>query len=274
MAIRHTDIPQILIERIEASHPEPALFDVGEIETWPNDVAAQLCGHLLKRTNRATSIECDGCDWLCRKPVVVRTAPGAGGTRGFILCDEVPNLGRIPVDVDRLKQFSLSIEALRKEIQTWLSSKLNRFRPLKSQDLGIIKARYGDRRVALQMDRGVLHLLIGQNHEPLVNCLKWDLGLALDLKQLLRFANRKEQGTSSKNRYTQNRDSQRKRTEQTRRRDAKIARAAKELIAKGRNQVQAAAEISRMKFITNPSSPGRPISSRRVRRIIAEKLRK
>lgn len=274
MAIRHPDIPQILIERIEASHPEPALFDVGEIETWPTDVAAQLCGRPLKSTNRATTIGCDGCDWLCRKPVVVRRAQSSGSARGFILCDEVPNLGRIPVDIERLKQFSLSLEGLRKEIQTWLISQLNHFRPLKSQDLGIIKGRHGDRSVALQMAGGALHLLIGQHHEPLVNCLRWDLGLALDLKQLLRFANRKEQGAYSKSRYTKNRDSQRKRAEQTRRRDAKIVRTAKELIAKGRNQVQTAAEISRMEFITNPSNSGKPISSGRVRRIIAEKLHK
>ena len=48
MTIATSDIPRILIERIEESHPGPALFSAGETDEWPPEVFDALlnCGVL------------------------------------------------------------------------------------------------------------------------------------------------------------------------------------------------------------------------------------
>ena len=71
MAVRVTDIPAIILERIEVAHPAPALFSAAEIDDWPDGSLDHLreCG-ILQTAQRAEAIVCPGCSWQCHKPVV------------------------------------------------------------------------------------------------------------------------------------------------------------------------------------------------------------
>lgn len=42
MAIKARDMPRILIERLEATHPAPALFDADDTDHWPPGVLLYL----------------------------------------------------------------------------------------------------------------------------------------------------------------------------------------------------------------------------------------
>ena len=109
MAIKTADIHRILIERIEGSHPAPALFSATEIDEWPAEALDALlnCG-VLQPASRAESAWCPGCEWQCHKTVVVRTGLNSPQTEAFITCDEEPDLGRIAVPTRNLAQYGTS----------------------------------------------------------------------------------------------------------------------------------------------------------------------
>ncbi len=272
--IRAHDIPRVLIERLEAAHPEAAYFGADELEVWPDDVVPQLLADgMLKPSGRTSSADCDGCDWNCQKSIVVRKRPDGQAIKAFILCDEEPNLGRIPVDSERLKQFSFTFGGLNNFLRAALASRLANFRSLPSPRLGVIKGRYGERYVALQFFDGVLNLLVGKQRDQINNLLKWNSGLSIDTAHLRRMANRKELAAASARGYQKNREKQKMRAQETRARDAKIVQIARTLLGQGRSRTDASKEIVKMDFVRKLHGPTMPISAERVRRILAEKLR-
>ena len=156
MAIKHRDIPCILVERLEASHPASATFDADETDEWPDGIVPSLLkSGLLQETRRATALVCDGCNWSCDKPIIVRKLVASGRTRAFIQCDEEPDLGRIQVPMERLRGYRLVPRMLERFIQKAVSA-LGSPAPSRSSSshLGLIKGRYGVRPIAIFMSGG------------------------------------------------------------------------------------------------------------------------
>jgi hypothetical protein len=113
MTIATSDIPDILIERIEEAHPGPALFSAWETGEWPAEVLDVLlhCG-VLRPASRADSSWCPGCEWHCHKPVVSRTITDHPEIRAFIICDEEPGLDRISIPAPSLVQYGATLSAV------------------------------------------------------------------------------------------------------------------------------------------------------------------
>jgi hypothetical protein len=96
MAVRSSDIPALLVERIEAAHPEPALFSRTETDGWPQGALDHLVDRgFLRLAHRAESVVCPGCEWQCHKAVVVRKAKGSPEPLALIDCDEAPDHGHV-----------------------------------------------------------------------------------------------------------------------------------------------------------------------------------
>lgn len=195
MAIRATDLPQILLDRLGAAAPSPAIFAADELMEWPACAVEVLrrC-RLLEETNRATSVVCDGCERGCMKPVAVRARPGGErGARAFVACDEEPDLGRIPVEHQRLLRYSTSLTRL----AAFLASALDQDRLLKVGGdgiilLGVLSGRYESRPICLGAKDDEVTLWIGNVSRPLCGVLSWRGGaLAVDRKAIRRLADRK-----------------------------------------------------------------------------------
>ena len=109
MAIKAADIPNILVERIEAAHPAPGHFSAGETEDWPTGVLEHLLNAgVLQVANRAEVVVCPGCEYQCQKAVVVRIS-ARRERRAFINCDEEPAHGRVPINLRSLEQYSITL---------------------------------------------------------------------------------------------------------------------------------------------------------------------
>jgi len=275
MAIKPRDFPRILVERLEASHPAPAIFDADETSEWPDGIVhALLRSGLLQEARRPTTLVCDGCNWSCDKPVIVRKLVASGRTRAFIQCDEEPDLGRIQVPMERLRGYRLVLRMLDRFIQNAVAA-LGGPAPGRSASshLGLIKGRYGVRPIAIFIKDGRLTLAVGQQGKPLAELLLWSDGkVELDLAALRRLANRKETTAKSADRYSSNRKKQRARARHKASRDRRIFREASRLHALGHSWSAAAQEIAKMEFVAKENGQRKPISASRVRRVISEML--
>lgn len=194
MTIATSDIPNILIERIEGAYPGPALFSARETGDWPAEVLdILLYCDVLRSAVRADSSWCPGCEWQCHKPVVSRTNTVHLETRAFIICDEEPGLGRISIPAPSLVQYEATLSAVcgfiagRMALGTRTPSAAGA-----SFLLGTIKGRHGLSSVAVGPDSGRLMLRVGRQQEPLAEALLWDRsGLSIDRALVRRLANRK-----------------------------------------------------------------------------------
>lgn len=273
MAIQTTDILSILVERIEAAYPAPALFAADETDEWPAGVLPNLleCG-LLRQAGRAEAVTCPGCEWQCHKTVVVRSAQARSGIRAFITCDAEPALGRISVPRPSLTQYATTLRAIGAFITAIM--RFDMLRPSLSGAsflLGEVKGRHGPRRVSIILDNGHLLLAIGQQHEPLIRLLQWfESGLAFDSRHIQRLANRKEPAQIALSAaYQPDRTLQKARSRRRRGRDEAIFREAKKRHADtGGSWLTIATAIAATDLAKD--GQGRRLRPATVRRIIAE----
>lgn len=234
MTIRQTDIPTFLIARIEAAHPAPAYFDVIETDDWPADVlAALLRQRVLTEVARTESIACLGCERQCHKRVVVRQA--GAESRAFIVCDEDPGHGRIPVSLRDLRRFETGLRAFSTIIATELKigpPKISRGGS--TYALGVLGGRNGMRPVLVVIENDHLVLGVGEQREPLGRTLNWSAaGLTVDAKVVQLLADRKVSKKHSTRAYTPDRSAQQALARKTRRRDVALYTEAKKRFANG-----------------------------------------
>jgi hypothetical protein len=182
MLIDTSDIPRVLLERIGAAAPSPAIFVADELADWPHGVAEALVGcELLQMGTRAASVVCDGCEWHCVKSVVVRAAPNQDDrAQIFVVCDEEPDLGRIAIAPQRLLRHSATLLAL----ASFVARALNHDRPLERNGsflLGSISGRYGPKLTYVGVKDREVRISVGNLSQSLIELLSWRDGtLALD----------------------------------------------------------------------------------------------
>lgn len=234
MAIKAIEIPTVLIERVEAAHPAPAYFGIDETDDWPAQVLAALLRQgVLTEADRATAIDCPGCEWHCQKRVVVRRADDV--SRAFIVCDEVPQHGRVTIGLRNLRQFQTSLRS----IGLVVAGAIKAGAPKVTHGgagyaLGHVKGRNGMRSVVVGIVDGQFVLGVGKHLVAISSILACrDAELVVDRGQIQRLADRKEETASQVVGHVSDRSRQKARTTSTRQRNQSILREAKKLHAEG-----------------------------------------
>jgi hypothetical protein len=275
MAVRPADISVLLVERIQAAHPEPAVFSEVEADEWPPGALEHLLGaNILRPARRAEVMFCPGCDWQCHKPIVVRSTRKERGPQVFIVCDEEPNLGCIAVGPRSLNQYRATLAG----ISAVVSQLMNLGRPRSSAAgasflLGTIRGRQGARQVAVCLDAGQLVLRVGGEQESLIRMLRWvDGGLTMDMGHVRRFARRKDRSLALPAPRLSNRIRQKERSRRTKDRNGSIFREAKKRRAATSESWSAIAATIAATALAR-AADRRPVSAPTVRRIITDMLR-
>ena len=230
IALRASDTPTILVERIEAALPAPAHFSIHETDEWPKGVFEHLQrAGLLQADGFADAGVCPGCERQCQKSIAIRMVSSGATRQAYINCDEEPGLGRILVSLRSLTQYKATLAGM----CTFISELMKLERPLSSTAgatwlLGAIKGRHGPRQVSVGLDAGRLMFNVGRQQESLARVLRWIGGrLSVDMDHIRRLANRKESGRGSRNKYVPDRTRQLKRSLKRQSRNEAIFREAK-----------------------------------------------
>jgi hypothetical protein len=265
MTIATSDIPNILIERMESAHPAPTLFSAQETSEWPAEVVDVLLFFgVIRPAVRVDSLWCPGCEWQCHKPVVSRT-------RAFIICDEEPGLGRIAIPAPSLVQYGATLSGVCGSI----AGRMALGAPTPSAAgvsflLGTIKGRHGLCSITVGLDDGRLMLRVGRQQEPLANALLWDRsGLSIDIPLVRRLANRKGATPPSRVSRPPDRTIQQEGVRNTRARHRAIyVEASRRRAAREGNWTAIAAAVAETNLALTPT--GRRLSEASIRRIIAD----
>jgi hypothetical protein len=107
------DLLEHIFERLSGAGAGMEVFGGEETAQWPKGALEILAkSGLLERTEPAQVIECDGCERNCFMPVYIRPAEGNRPARAFISCDKPENVGRVPVELERLAQWRITGAAL------------------------------------------------------------------------------------------------------------------------------------------------------------------
>jgi len=274
---RQYDPIHAVIERVGAEYPSPSTFFGYELDEWPEGTVRIMvsCGLLLE-TSRARAAVCNGCEYACHKLVNVRTKSEAQAPTGFIVCDEEPELGRIPVPMDRLRRFRAAIDTVGRTVAGCLE--LDPSRAVTERDrvvIGNIRGRYGLRELALEIRGHGLVLTVGTQARSLTDLLAWTQGRAvIDRREIARMANRKARSAAHLAAASGGHVSAAAggRASSLSKRDLEILRHGKLLRAQGKSWPKVADEIAKLTFIKSPKDGLRPISAATVRRILTKLL--
>jgi hypothetical protein len=109
-------------------HPD----DLGDAD--PHCLGILCDAGLLTASEPAATTICDGCDRAC--PMEVQFAPGRGvsPSRAFINCDKRDDIGRVPVEMDRLRRWRASLDLIAETTATLLGTD----RPPKPLNAGLV----------------------------------------------------------------------------------------------------------------------------------------
>lgn len=104
------DVLSGLLCRLEAATDGTLIIGRNEVAGWEEGILkACLDAGLLTQATPAKSIECDGCEEACMRPVL--SFPGSP-PRAFVVCDRREDTARVPVPLHRLHQWKISYEQL------------------------------------------------------------------------------------------------------------------------------------------------------------------
>ncbi len=104
-----SDLLERILERIKSTDPRGLVFSADETAQWPAGALESLTeAGVLALAEPARVIECPGCERNCFMQVEVLPTVGKQASRVFIACDKPEDLGRVPVDPHRLKQWRTS----------------------------------------------------------------------------------------------------------------------------------------------------------------------
>lgn len=271
------DPVRVVLERVAAEYPSPALVFGYEIEEWPAGADDLLARQgLLVETSRATSAICTGCELDCHKPVLVRMTGKAGPLTAYIRCDELPDLGRIPVRPERLRRFQASLTTVARFVSAFLRLEA----PVRTgssgcQTIGTMRGRNGLRQVELNVSDGQVIVVIGQQRQELGNLFSWQpFGPEINRDHIKRLADRKDRrGILSEVESQKIRSPAEERKQRYAERNRQIWCHADRLRKQGLSASEASHRIALMPFIKSAANGLRPIAAATVRRIMARRVR-
>lgn len=96
-----------LAERLRTFDSE--IITAGETAGWPEGKLDELVSSgILNETQHASGVVCDQCEENCYIEPDIRTVPGTRETVGVFVCKRNPDVGRIEVDLNRLRQWKIN----------------------------------------------------------------------------------------------------------------------------------------------------------------------
>lgn len=112
-----------LAEGLAASRQDLIRVHLGD---WPDATADCLdvfCrSGLLREADPERATICDGCDRGCTMEVAWCADPDEPNARPFIVCDKRDDIGRVPVDTERLRSWHFSMEQIASAVSTLLGT--------------------------------------------------------------------------------------------------------------------------------------------------------
>ena len=184
-----SELLEHVFERLSRAEAGEEIFGTDEARQWPDGALVSLINaKVLRPAQPAQVIECDGCEKNCFKPVHVQAAESGRSARAFIAGDEPEDMGRIRVELDRMKQWHVTGEALAGAVARLLGFT----KPPQAEGtgkrwvLGLLEGKENKGAVTLSIEHGVTLALNGQS-VPLVHALTLSQrGLKVDRGALLR----------------------------------------------------------------------------------------
>lgn len=185
-----TGLLEIICDRLGRAETAEAFFGADETAGWPPGALDALVENgLLRRAPPTHIIECQGCEENCLMPVFVLPVENHRPARAFIACDKRDNVGRVPVDFRRLRQWQTT-----GGLVAAMLARLPGFNQcgLETGDgqpwtIGVLKGRKHKSPVALLVRDG-LKLSLAGHVVPLIGVLTIkDHILAVDKDELIRL---------------------------------------------------------------------------------------
>jgi hypothetical protein len=100
-----------LMRRAQDSRDSLILIGFDEVRHWPMPLLDELLKHkIIHKSQPAQTLVCPGCEEACCSPV--QTFPGL--ERAFIICDLRSDTSTVPVKLEQLQQWQLSLDAVYK----------------------------------------------------------------------------------------------------------------------------------------------------------------
>lgn len=100
-----------LAERLQTYDSE--IITADEIADWPEGKLDELVSMgILTRTENAKGVICDQCEENCYIEPDIRTVPKIGKAVGVFVCTRNPDIGRIEIDLNRLRQWRITKKKL------------------------------------------------------------------------------------------------------------------------------------------------------------------
>jgi DNA-binding CsgD family transcriptional regulator len=89
------------------------IISAGEITDWPTGKLEELVeAGVLVEIQHSKGVVCSECEENCFIEPDIRTIPDTGEVTGVFVCTRNPDIGRIKVDLNRLRQWKISGEKL------------------------------------------------------------------------------------------------------------------------------------------------------------------
>ena len=183
-----------LAERLGASRDDRILVQPDDLVGVGPEGVEILCHQgLLVPDEPARMVICDGCDRGCVMEVALAAGLGRATSRAFVVCDKRDDIGRVPVDAERLRRWQFPLERIAGVLAKLLDTDREPRRGVQSLvwDLGTIGSGKERVEVALaSMPTGSK-----ARHGLIVALCALDAseGAAIDLASLVRFRNHQPQ---------------------------------------------------------------------------------
>jgi hypothetical protein len=89
------------------------LLSEEELARWDANALQQLKAQkLLKGASPAVSLVCPGCERECAMPVHIVPNGGVGKSVSFVVCDKRDDINRVPISMERVRQWRCDVEAI------------------------------------------------------------------------------------------------------------------------------------------------------------------
>lgn len=180
-----------ILDRVAQLDGMSNTFTSDELAYWPKGALDSLEAQgLLIKTEPAKIVECQGCEEYCLMPVHVVSNETIGRSKAFIVCDKRDDVGRVSVELARLRQWKLTGHTLALKLIEMLGFELD---PMEKQrgkawELGILKGKVNRPHLVLNIENGA-SLIVGPQEVPLLDVLDFKKGkLFLDVDELMRMA--------------------------------------------------------------------------------------
>ncbi|MFC1792735.1 hypothetical protein ACFL3Q_04030 [Planctomycetota bacterium] len=102
---------QQLADRLQI--PNSEIITADETKNWPTGKLDELLeAGILAEIQHSKGVICNECEENCFIEPDIRTNPDTGKATGIFVCTRNPDIGRIEVDLNRLRQWKISGEKL------------------------------------------------------------------------------------------------------------------------------------------------------------------